>query len=551
MTRQRLFHVRMGCQQSSPEACVEQLAHAGPVKVEKAVEKLKQSVWCDDAKQRRAVEAGAIEALVAAMRRHHTDGRLQGSAAITLSCCFLNREEKFRGKAAEAGAMEALVSALRNPSPPACSLLVALGLLCRGSGPVAAKCRACAVELGLPELLQRPQLLRGLDEYDRERAEKLITLLRPPGDWERIPSKSAMEGCDADEVAKACEDFGKSLVGDEAKKREAFSKGAMVRLLSVMECLTSPRAQAMASLALHRLCLNCEEHRVKAAELGALEAAELGALEALLQALQAHPGDAAVQEEANTALFHLCYSSEECRSRALKLNAFELIARALPTTKENGFVALGSLCFGLDEEAPSRRRRALELGVLVEMEKIRHDHGDRYPNLAAKAQAIIDILKAAPATGPGGPQIAGPSAPDCEEDASERPGDDNSSVAGAEEQHEASSKGFLDKLQEMFQGVFHSDDGEAGRESEASTTASFADPSSAHISESSTAPEPEKDSKAQAGVVLPEPTAAERQLLSAMRGSDPEHLKRAIQAAKAAKVRAEVLLEAHEALLVA
>jgi len=36
-----------------------------------------------------------------------------------------------------------------------------------------------------------------------------------------------------------------------------------------------------------------------------------------------------------------------------------------------------------------------------------------------------------------------------------------------------------------------------------------------------------------------------------MRGSDPEHLKRAIQAAKAAKVRAEVLLEAHEALLVA
>ena len=623
----------MGCQQSSLESCIEQLAGKDAEQVASACDKLRGSVQGKDAATCRAAEAGAIEALVEAMKRHQKNATLQTQACRTMYLGFMYCEE-WMAKAAEVGTMEALVNALTIPAVNVQYAIWGLQKLCQGSNPAAVERRARAVELGLVDLLQK--LPASCTDLARKDAEEVINLLRHPG-WERIPSKSMMEkGCNAHDVAKACEDFGNFLCHEEAK-REAFSTGALGNLISVMECLTSPRAQAMASFALAKLCHDAEdgkaeERRSEATELGALEAlvkalkthsgdakvqeyaslalgnicrgskeraakaAHLGAMEAVLNGLRTHPqiatvqqrgslaltnicrdsedraakaaglgalevtvkalknhrADVAVQEYASTSLGTLCYDSEERRSRALGLSAFDLMAGALPQAEpvtilqRHRYWALGILCLGEDEEAPSRRRRALELGVLVQMQKMRNEKLDvRNTGLAAKAQAVIDVLQVAPPRPAGQPweeisnHKAGPSMAPSQIVALASAGQEDASGGSGEEQREASSRMFLQKLQDMAQ---------AGRDSETSTIASSADPSLAYVSERTTV-EAKKASEALASHLPAE--RAEKQLRAAMKSRDPEQMKLAIQAAKAAKVRAEVLLEAHEALLVA
>eukprot|EP00439_Symbiodinium_sp_Y106_P053177 s329_g7.t1 len=99
------------------------------------------------------------------------------------------------------------------------------------------------------------------------------------------------------------------------------------------------------------------------------------------------------------------------------------------------------------------------------------------------------------------------------------------------------SKGFLERLQDMIQDIFQKH--EAAGDSEPSR-----DVGSAFVSEGSKAPGVHE------GLALPAESGAEKKLKDAMRARDPQHLKLALRAAKAAKVRAEVLLEAHDALQV-
>ena len=235
--------------------------------------------------------------------------------------------------------------------------------------------------------------------------------------------------------------------------------------------------------------------RARTCERRAAKAAELGALEPVVKSLKTHASDVCVQEEASFALGHLCYNSDKGRQRVLDLHAFDIITRALakeePITETQRwrFWALGVPCLGEDDEAPRRRWQALELGVLVQMVKMRHevDEAD-----AQAVNAVINVLDfwAAVAGGPSDtkaceaaahrapPSIAGRLTPKGEEDASD-------GAAGVERQREAPSKGFLEKLQEMMQDVFQRERGEPGHVSEASTDASFAATSSAYVSEGS------------------------------------------------------------------
>ena len=68
----------------------------------------------DDGKNR-AVQAGAIQVTLAAMRRHERSANVQQYACKLLQVVTANnaREEEYKEKAASAGAVEALVAALR------------------------------------------------------------------------------------------------------------------------------------------------------------------------------------------------------------------------------------------------------------------------------------------------------------------------------------------------------------------------------------------------------------------------------------------------------
>ena len=79
--------------------------------------------------------------------------------------------------------------------------------------------------------------------------------------------------------------------------------------------------QDNASYALGNICANSQERSAKAADLGALEA--------VVKALERHPGHAEVQRNASLALGHLCANSQERSAKAADLGALEAVLKAL------------------------------------------------------------------------------------------------------------------------------------------------------------------------------------------------------------------------------
>ena len=505
------------------EAVVKALkTHAGDALVQ-AYASLALANLCRDSDERtaKAAELGALEAVVQALKTHAGDALVQAYASLALSNLCRDSDER-AAKAAELGALEAVVKALKTHAGDAlvqAYASLALASLCRDSD----KRKAKAAELGALEAVVKALKTHAGDALVQAYASLALANLCRNSD-ERAAKAAELGALEA--VVKALKTHaGDALVQAYASLalanlcRDSDKRAAKAAELGALEAVVKALkthagdalVQAYASLALANLCRDSDERAAKAAELGALEA--------VVKALKTHAGDALVQAYASLALANLCRDSDERRMRALDLKAFELIASALPKEEPVTqiqrlqrwrFWALGVLCFGEDEEAPSRRQRALELGVLVQMEKLRREDNNKAN--ARAFNAVIDMLGLAPTV------------------------------------REASSKSFLETSQQMIRDLFQSQHGEAGHSSDASTDASIADTSFAYVSES-TAAEAKKAPGAQEGRALPVEPAAEKQLKDAMKGRDPQQMKLAIQAAKAAKVRTEVLLEAHEALL--
>ena len=164
----------MGCQQSSLESLIEQLAGDDADRVYSACCELRNSLCGSFDNRKRAVEAGAIEAVVAAMRRHVTHAQLQNRACGTLSSLLLVEGEG-RARAVKAGALEACLKALQTSDARADNLVWAVhDLLVKGSGPKATECRMRALDLGLLQQLQ--QRLPTLD-ITRQPCQKTVDLL--------------------------------------------------------------------------------------------------------------------------------------------------------------------------------------------------------------------------------------------------------------------------------------------------------------------------------------------------------------------------------------
>ena len=167
----------MGCQQSSVESLIEQLAGDDAYRVYSACDRLWDSLVSSCPRTRRAVEAGAIEAVVGAMRRHATHAPLQRRASEILWWCFLLAEKESGARALEAGALEALQSAQKKPGVepyyPVCALHL---LLVKGSGPKAREHRMRALELGLLQQLQQSLPTFTLD-LTREKGQEMVDVL--------------------------------------------------------------------------------------------------------------------------------------------------------------------------------------------------------------------------------------------------------------------------------------------------------------------------------------------------------------------------------------
>ena len=311
---------------------------------------------------------------------------------------------------------------------------------------------------------------------------------------------------DAYEVARAAEelwlaDFSGSLSDSDRCK----ALGPLVKALERHP--SDARVQDNASHALGNICMNSQERSAKAADLGALEA--------VVKALERHPSDAGVQGKASLALGNICANSQERSAKAADLGALEAVVKALERHPSDAGVqgkaslALGNICANSQE----RSAKAADLGALEALVKALEHH----PRAGVQRRASLAL--------------------------------GNMCANSQERRAKAADLGALEALVKALER-HPSDAGVQGRASRAlgilrsNSQQSQPTDGEAGGARPIPAPMPESASTAPAAqeVISRAEPEAEKKLRDAMNGRDADQLKLAIQAAGAAQVRPEVFL---------
>ncbi|CAK9044071.1 Protein aardvark (Suppressor of amiB protein 16) [Durusdinium trenchii] len=166
---------------------------------------------------------------------------------------------------------------------------------------------------------------------------------------------------DAEVQESASKALGSLCKGCKARRDEALSLGGLTLVIQALKGHPEQAIlQAHGCFALSMMCWQC--HNSKA------EAFSLGGIELLIKAMQDHHGNSSVQFYASSALASMCHGAEECRRRALALGALELLLQILQHVTDPGVLtrcseAVGSICFGFSTAALERQAHAIGLGA--------------------------------------------------------------------------------------------------------------------------------------------------------------------------------------------
>ncbi len=235
--------------------------------------------------------AGAVEAVVAALRAHSANAAVQeqGCWALRNICC--NNADN-QAKAGGAGAVEAVVAALRTHSANAAVQeqgCRALCNLCTDSADNKAKAGGAGA------------------------IEAVVAVLRAHG-----ANLSVQEqGCAA--LVNLCCD-------NADNKVKAAGAGAIEAVVAAMRAHgSSARVQEHGCAAVGNLCANTDNEA---------KAAAAGAIEAVVAALRAHGSNVGVQERGCAALRNLCWTHTSNRARARAAGAVAAVNAALSAFKE-------------------------------------------------------------------------------------------------------------------------------------------------------------------------------------------------------------------------
>ena len=323
------------------------------------------------AEQQRAAEAGAVEAVVAVLRTHPQEEVVQDLGGWALACIcghsevqvqFLGSTEGLqtqragrRQRAVEAGAVETLVAALRaypQVQTVQSGSCWALSSICAGSDGAAETRRQRAEEAGAVEAV-----MVALRTYP------LVEDVQIDGLW------TLSHICHGKE--NAAEIRRQRAVETGALEAVLAGITAHSQFGTYGEC---PRAgcHALMSLCDGGTVDLCDGGTGNAADDRRQQAVEAGALEAVVAAMFTHPEEE-VQHEGCWALHAICWvPNDEARreqhggrmQRAAEAGALEAVAAAVLAHEHLGYMGrltLANICSGEDDAAGLRRQRAAEL----------------------------------------------------------------------------------------------------------------------------------------------------------------------------------------------